>query len=58
MGDFNSSLVDEEKKGGLAPKWERKLDLSNFINSLAYLDMDLLRGALTWSNKRIGRDCI
>ena len=47
MGDFNSLLVDEEKLGGLAPKWERKLDLSNFINSLAYLDMYLSGGAFT-----------
>ena len=58
MGDFNSLLVDEENMGGLVPDQERKLDLSNFINSLAYLYMDLSGGAFTMSNKRIGRDCI
>jgi len=34
MGDFNSSLVDEEKMRVLALDWEIKLDLSNFKNIL------------------------
>lgn len=34
------------------------MDLSNFINNLALLDVDLLGGIYTWSNKRIGSDCI
>ena len=58
MGDFNTPLVDEEKMGGLSLDWERKHDLSNFINGLAFLDLDLMGGAFTWSNKCIGRDCI
>ena len=58
MGDFNTPLVDEEKKGGLPLDWESKHDLSNFINGLALLDLDLMGGAFTWSNKCIGQDCI
>ena len=58
MGDFNTPLVDEEKLGGLAPDWESKQDLSNFINSLAFLDLDLVGGSFTWSNKRIGGESI
>lgn len=54
MGDFNTLLVDEEKKGSLALDWESKQDLSSFINRLAFLDMDLSGGAFTWANKRIG----
>ena len=54
MGDFNTPLVDEEKKGGLPSDWESKHDLSNFINGLALLDLDLMGGAFTWSNKHIG----
>ena len=34
MEDFNSSLTNEEKLGGVALDLERKLDLSNFINIL------------------------
>lgn len=56
--DFNTPLVGEEKIGGLAPDWDSKQDLSNLINDLAFLDLDLLRGLYTWSNKRIGHDCI
>ena len=58
MGDFNTLLMDEEKLGGLAPNWESNQDLSSFIKSLAFLDLDLLGGSFTWSNKRIGRECI
>ena len=58
IGDFNTLLTDEEKLGGLALDWDSKLDLSNLINSLALLDVDLLGGIYTWSNKRIGNDCI
>ena len=58
MGDFNTPLVDEEKKGGLTPDWESKQDLSSFINGLAFLDLDLMGGAFIWSNKHIGQDCI
>ncbi len=46
MGDFNTPLLDEEKKGGLPPDWESKNDLSNFINGLAFLDMDLMEEPL------------
>ena len=58
MGDFNTPLMDEEKLGGLALDWERKLDLFNFINSLALLDVDLSGGSYTWYNKKFGSDCI
>ena len=58
MGNFNTPLTNEEKLGGLALDLESKLDLSNFINSLALLDVDMLGGVYTWSNKRIGSDCI
>lgn len=54
LGDFNTLLVDKEKMGGLPSDWESKQDLSNFINDLAFLDLDLLRGLYTWSNKRSG----
>ena len=47
MGDFNTPLMDEEKLGGSALDWESQMDLSNFINSLAFLDVDFLGGAYT-----------
>ena len=51
MGDFNTPLTDEKKLGGLALDLDSKLDLSNFINNLALLDVDLLGGVFIWSNK-------
>ena len=53
MGDVDTPLVYEGKMGGLELDWESKHDISNFINRLAFLDLDLLGGALTGSNKRI-----
>ena len=44
MGDFNTPLFDDEKLGGMALDLDSKLDLSNFINSLAFMDVDLLGG--------------
>ncbi len=58
MGDFNTPLEDKEKKGGMPPDWESKQDLSNFINNLALMDVELKGGSFTWSNKRKGHDCI
>ena len=58
MGDFNTPLSDDEKFRGMAPDLDNKMDLSNFINSLAFMDMDILGGRFTWSNRSIGGDCI
>ena len=58
MGDFNSPLTDDEKCVGLAPSQESKLDLANFIHNLAFMDVDLLGGSFTWSNKRVRGECI
>ena len=46
MGDFNTPLSNVEKFGGLALDLDYKLNLSNFINSLAFLDVDLSGGIL------------
>ena len=54
MGDFNTPLSDDKKLGGMVPN----LDLSNFINSLAFMDMELLGGRFTSSNRHIGAYCI
>ena len=58
MGDFNTPLQDKEKKGGMPQDWESKHDLSVFINGLALLDLDLMGGDFTWSNKCLGMNCI
>lgn len=58
MGDFNTSLFDEEKYGGLALDQDSKMDLSLFINSLALLDVELAGGIFTWSNRHSGSECI
>ena len=58
MGDLNFHLTDGEKYGGLTPDQESKLDLSNFIHDLAVMDVDLLGGRFTWSNRRVGGECI
>ena len=58
MGDFNTPLSDDEKLGGMTPDLDSKLDLSNFINSLAFMDMDLLGGRFTQSSKHTRGDCI
>jgi hypothetical protein len=58
MGDFNTPLTDQEKFGGLALDLESKQDLANFINQLSFLDVDLPPDSFTWSNRRVGTDCI
>ena len=58
MGDFNTPLVDEEKMGDLSPNWESKHDLSNFIDGLTFLDLEIMGGAFSWSNKHIEHDYI
>ena len=58
MRDFNSPLIDDDKCGGLATNYDSKLDLTNFIHNLAFMDMDLLGGSFTWSNRRVGVECI
>ena len=58
MGDFNSPLSNDDKSGGLASNQESKLDLLNFINNLAFMDVDLLGGRFTWSNRTVGGECI
>ena len=58
IGDFNSPLTDDDRCGGLALDQESKLDLSNFIHSLAFMDVYLLGGRFTWSNRRVGGECI
>ena len=58
MGDFNSPLTDDEKYGGLAQNEDNKLDLTNFIHNLAFMDVDLLGGSITWYNRRVGGECI
>ena len=56
MGDFNTPLFDEKKSGGLALDLDSKIDLSNFINSLTLLDIDLFGGTFTWSNRHLGSE--
>ena len=58
MRDFNTPLLDKEKKGGLPQDWESKHDLSNIINGLVFLDLELMGGDFTWSNKHIRKKCI
>ena len=58
MGDFNTPLLDKEKKGGMPQDWYNKHYLSIFINGLAFLDLDLMGGDYTWSNKCLGLDYI
>lgn len=58
MGDFNTPLREDEKKGSFPPDLDSRTDLSDFINDLAYLDVDLQGGLFTWCNRRVGRDCI
>lgn len=58
MRDFNSPLTDDDKYGGLSLDQESKLDLSSFINNLAYMDVDLLGGRFTWPKRRVGGEYI
>ena len=58
MGDFNTSLFDEEKIGGLSLALDSMLDLFDFINSLALLDVDLSSGVFTWSNRCVRSEYI
>ena len=58
MGYFNSPLTDDEKCGGLAVDEDSKIDFANFIHNLAFIDVDLLGGSFTWSNRIFGGEFI
>ena len=58
MGDFNVPLYDHEKMGGNASQIEGRMDLREFINKEGLMDLDLHGIQFTWSNKRVGKNCI
>lgn len=47
-----------DKASGMPILDDSRQDLAYTINSLALLDLDLLRDKLTWSNRRSGGDLI
>lgn len=58
MGDFNVPIYDQEQKGNNASQLEGRLDLLEFINNEGLMDMDLHGVEFTWTNKRVGNECI
>lgn len=58
MGDFNTSLQDIDKYGGIHAQPDNRSNLMNFININALIDMDLNGASYTWSNQRDGEDLI
>ena len=57
-GDFNVPLYDHEKKGENVSQLDGKLDFMDFINKEGLMDLALLGIDFTWSNKRVGDECI
>ena len=58
MRDFNTPLLETKKLGGLPPDVESRQHLANLIRDLALVDVDLGGYKFTWSNRRIGSNCI
>lgn len=58
MGDPNTPLLNDEKIGGASISEDSKKDLSNMINSLGLMDLDLNGARFTWSNRSSGSDII
>ena len=57
VGDFNVPFYEHEKKRKSYPIG-RKIGSYGFINKEGLMDMDLQGINCTWSNKRVGDDCI
>lgn len=57
-GDFNSPISNLEKRGGTPISKESKQDLSDFINTLGLVDLELSGSKFTWSNSNSGVDLI
>lgn len=58
MGDFNTPLQEIDKFGGTQAQLDRKIDLMDFINVNALIDVDLSEASYTWSNRSDGGDLI
>lgn len=58
LGNFNVPLYEHEKKGGNANQLDGRLDFMDFINKEGLMDIDIQGIEFTWSNKRIGDECI
>lgn len=58
LGDFNNPLLATKKLGGLPPDLESRQHLADMIRDLALLDVELGGRKYTWSNRRVGMDCI
>ena len=51
-------FMSMKKKGGNASQLDGRLDFMDFINKEGLMDLDLQGIEFTWSNKRIGDECI
>ena len=58
MGDYNVPLYDHEKTGGNISHLDGRMDLMDFIYHECIIGFDLKGVEFTWSNKRIGQNCI
>lgn len=58
MGDFNTPLKKNEKKGGSQANLDSRLDLMDFINNNAIHDLELQGVKYTWTNRRSGENLI
>ena len=57
-GDFNVTLNEEEKLGGLAFTLNEALEFSSCLNACALTEVQTSGSKYTWLNGRIEEDCI
>lgn len=57
-GDFNVTLHEDEKLGGLKFEQQEVIDFAFFINNYSLSKVKFLGSSFTWWNGRIERDCI
>ena len=55
VGDFNTIVSSEERKGGSIPSLSTMNDFVSVINSLALQDYGYVGSTFTWCNKHQGR---
>ena len=58
VGDFNDTLNEEEKLGGLAFTLNEALEFSSCLNACALTEVRTSGSKYTWWNGRLQNECI
>ncbi|KAH9305112.1 hypothetical protein KI387_009516, partial [Taxus chinensis] len=52
--DFNATLSDRDKQGGIQWQPRSQVDFSSFVSSPHLVNVEPCKGWFTWNNRRTG----